>query len=1360
MKQLLLFFFLSLVSPLLSFAISDESIQPPDSVVLASPAHRALDIVYSNNFLEWFPSSNASTYRILLTLDEQGSDTVVYEGNLGTTFYILPALLENTVYYWKVRGENSGGAGKWSEVRKFRTAIPDGEALVITLNNTDSLIGYVALNTQTRWNGNFFYSKVKSLSQDGTVVFTEQDFPALFAQDFMVRRIDFIGLDGRTLIGHLMINYLFTSNYPRTPRKDILAYFHKNRKISPEIFPFWRYYTATEIPVTGLIPPSNRLQSVRPIAAQPVLLVNGLGENDWERTSEELFPNNLDAWQFLYPYSSPIDSSAVLLARAVDVVSSYYITKKRVGIAAHSSGGLVARAMIQRNDYKENVSKVLLLGTPNYGSYLCYKRFYSDELNGIGNEFVQGLEQYSPLLAEISPASSFLFSLNALPPKKLYPNSDITKTYLSVAGTVAMPLGLFHNEIASEEDGVVSIASAGLLGWNIPLATVSLAHAPIYSEDTSKNLLRNSHEILRGFFGDSYSPTSLPLSLELAVDGFWLRQNFTIKSDNRFLPGKSIAEIFLPDIREDGFTVRSNSVVSTLTIARASLNDNRQTLGLLRIPETNNYFAAYPIGKNALGLSMPTSPQTIRIADWIGVTDSRLFNQERIIPLSCSPSTLKFQPLETTMSILSPRSPIMKSWFLGVERRQEIQLATSVRDTIMFDVDTYMDTMVIARFLPIDTIISIQTIPNSITTVQSFRLIAPNGVVIDTTISPKSSFLPYSGIGYENFTSDNVSYYFMAQPQPGRWKILTEKSPKGQFVQSYLSEVALRISVNDSLYKPNDSVPFRVLLPKNFYSNPKLTVRVFAPTNDTTGTAITLRQSDSSVYEYSGVFFAQTIGIYRIAADFSCNFAAGPIHRTTSKSIEIIDALPTIPTLLLPVNNDTNVACFTVLSWLKDSRATAYQIQCSAKQKFTELIADTLVTDAPLLALPRLIPLTKYYWRVRASNRRGWTPWSEPFIFRTNSLTIASPILKSPISGTVTPQQVVTLSWIPSFKAERCCLQISRDSLFKTAIVYDSLKENASFPFAMQSNTLYYWRVRAVSADNSESEWSQIWNFKRSLPSPIPILPENRAVNLPLNIRLKWYSPDISFRFKVEIATKPDFSDIVFTQTTLGDTIMYAAVPSNFTTFYWHVKWLFSDGSGGDWSEVWSFTTMLAKPRLDSPGDKVTGVNLNPTLTWNSVPGGVYYHLQLSKDSDFTQKIFEDSMLLVIAKPLKELPPLTYFYWRVRSRIASGGSDWSDVWSFKTGEQSTAVEDALLNDYSVCIAPQPASGISFVELQLPESTEVTVSVIDLLGRVVMNVPRSNFEAGGHHIPLIVPSKGIYYCRITIGSQVLSKIFVY
>jgi len=421
---------------------------------------------------------------------------------------------------------------------------------------------------------------------------------------------------------------------------------------------------------------------------------------------------------------------------------------------------------------------------------------------------------------------------------------------------------------------------------------------------------------------------------------------------------------------------------------------------------------------------------------------------------------------------------------------------------------------------------------------------------------------------------------------------------------------------------------------------------------------------------------------------------------------------------------------------------------------------DTVLFDTSIISLPKLNPFSTYYWRVRANNRRGWSPWSETFLFRTNNINLTAPILKTPQNGKVTIQQNIELAWNQSFRAKFYRLQISVDSLFTSIIGFDSSLAKSDFQFSMKSNTKYFWRVKATGIDKTESNWSEVWNFKRLLPSPTQLLPENKSVNLPLNIKMKWYSPDISLRFHVEISSKADFSEIVFNQTTLGDTILYAALPSNFTTFYWRIRWIYTDGSQSDWSEVWSFTTMLARPRLDSPGDKVTGVNLNPTLTWNSVPGGMYYHLQLAYDSEFKQKIFEDSLLLVIAKPLKSLLPLTNYYWHVRSIISNGSSEWSEIWSFKTGEEVMSVDNEHRIYNSINIAPQPASGLTSIHLNLLEYNKVTVVIIDLLGRIVYEYPQTNFESGKHSFPFQLATEGVYICKVTIGSQIVVQKFVY
>ncbi|MBK9247367.1 MAG: T9SS type A sorting domain-containing protein [Ignavibacteria bacterium] len=1346
---LCLVYCLSVIS--ISARHSDESTALPDTPLLLTPIDRAIDINPNDNFIEWKPTHNARTYRLHLSLKQDFSDTLLYEGNLGTTYYYLSTLSNTTTYFWRVRGENLEGVGEWSNARQFQTDIPPGQAIVIKIAGADSLIGYVALNSGTTWTGFYFNSKIKSLDSNNTVVFTEEDFPALFAGDFTVRRIDFLGLDSKVLMGHMYYDYTFTAYYPSPKRVDILVQFHKKSVIPAERYPGWSYYLKSELPLTALIPPQGLLKSINH-AKTPLMLVHGWGGWQWLSTPDKL-SNRHDTWQYLYPFDSPMDTTAAFLGRALDIVSAYY-PGAPIGVVAHSTGGLVARTLIQSKNYHDNISKLLMLGTPNHGSYLDYKVAFTDEFYRVGNEFLQRFDANSPLMKEITPASPFLFALNATAPKQLFTNSANSLTYLTVAGTNPMALAVTHSENPSQEDGAVAIQSANLFEWNIPLATVPLAHAPNSSTDVTKNLLQNSSDLIDAFFNSNYSPEFPPFNFEIAVEGLWLRHDYVVKPDSRYSQNKKIVELRIPDFTDPRFDIITNSTSNILTFARPYSAQSDAQLYLQRLGTTNNYFGINSQGNGGIGMPFSTGKWTPRFADWIWITNGGR-PIPRIIPIEAD-TTFSLKFLSTTMQEVSPLSPILKSWLLGSDHRQDVQLLRPSNDTIYFTVDDYMDTMLIVQFAPNDSIPS-QLAPGTVAATQRFKLIAPNGVSVDTNGYTKTLYPPYDTGGYKNYVSDNVSYYTMARPVPGRWKIVTSAT-NSTFVQSYLSAVSLKIAIADSLFAPKDTVHFTVVLPNFFYTNPQVTTLVFAPT-DIQGSNVALTQVSGKPLEYNGWFVAQTNGIYRVSANLTCDFPAGPIERNTSRSVEVTDALPDAPFLVYPVDHDSSVALNLALRWQHDLRARSYRVQFSKTRNFSQIIHDSLGVVPVEFIIKKLDVNTNYYWRVRAKNARGQSEWSVVNRFKTTAYPYLTPLLTAPIKGSSTIQSVSAMTWILPVSAEKSRIQIAKDTTFNPPLALDTIITSSALAFNMQSNTKYFWRVKSMGSDG-ESPWSEYRNFKRLLPSPTPVLPLNNSTNLPLNITLKWYSPEISLRFVVQISSKADFSELVFNQTTLGDTIIYANVPSNYTLFHWRVKWILADGTESNWSEVWRFTTMVARPRLDSPGDQVTGVNLNPTLTWNSVTGGMSYHLQVYTDPSLTSKYFEDSLLIVIAKSLKNLPPLTNFYWRVRARTVSGGSEWSDVWKFRTGEPITGVDERESSKCSVNIYPNPAGQKAYLTISGDKAYEYSLKITDLLGAEVYHGVGAKMNGTEEMIELEMPeTQGIYFCSIYIGGQTFTHIIL-
>jgi hypothetical protein len=95
--------------------------------------------------------------------------------------------------------------------------------------------------------------------------------------------------------------------------------------------------------------------------------------------------------------------------------------------------------------------------------------------------------------------------------------------------------------------------------------------------------------------------------------------------------------------------------------------------------------------------------------------------------------------------------------------------------------------------------------------------------------------------------------------------------------------------------------------------------------------------------------------------------------------------VPSAPLLLSPIDNSIDIPLTPSLEWSLVSFASSYRIQVSSDSTFTTAEFDTTGTAFPQLVVPpgKLTGLTKYFWRINASNINGTSLWSAVWNFRT-----------------------------------------------------------------------------------------------------------------------------------------------------------------------------------------------------------------------------------------------------------------------------------------------------------------------------------------------------------------------------------------
>lgn len=104
-------------------------------------------------------------------------------------------------------------------------------------------------------------------------------------------------------------------------------------------------------------------------------------------------------------------------------------------------------------------------------------------------------------------------------------------------------------------------------------------------------------------------------------------------------------------------------------------------------------------------------------------------------------------------------------------------------------------------------------------------------------------------------------------------------------------------------------------------------------------------------------------------------------------NFKTIVAIPSVPNVLSPGDGATEVELNTTLSWNSCLNAATYELQITFDESFNELLYDGVGLIDTLFSISDLASDTTYYWRVRAANVGGKSPWSDVCSFVTLTAT-------------------------------------------------------------------------------------------------------------------------------------------------------------------------------------------------------------------------------------------------------------------------------------------------------------------------------------------------------------------------------------
>jgi hypothetical protein len=297
-----------------------------------------------------------------------------------------------------------------------------------------------------------------------------------------------------------------------------------------------------------------------------------------------------------------------------------------------------------------------------------------------------------------------------------------------------------------------------------------------------------------------------------------------------------------------------------------------------------------------------------------------------------------------------------------------------------------------------------------------------------------------------------------------------------------------------------------------------------------------------------------------------------------------------------------------------------------------------------------------------------------PFNYFNGAVTIyppvvppAVPALASPPDGATDQPTDLVLQWFPAGSIGTVYhLQVARDANFDTLSFNDStIVDTAQQVGALENNTTYYWRVKAKNIAGV-SDFSGAWHFSTTIyPLNAPALasPANGAINQPTTLILNWHpmdgpAPTLVLQPVHEEKSKDDEHKIHITSAKTDapkkDSPRKKVQEKNPASE--------STGIGEFKKQPTREISEKNKSQPSLPMRTRQDVSLFETESLLLLT----YNLQVATDMNFTNIVFNDSM---IVDTFHQAGPLEYnkqHYWRVQATNISGTGPFSPGWGFTT----------------------------------------------------------------------------------------------
>ncbi|MCF1750127.1 LamG-like jellyroll fold domain-containing protein [Mariniradius sediminis] len=487
------------------------------------------------------------------------------------------------------------------------------------------------------------------------------------------------------------------------------------------------------------------------------------------------------------------------------------------------------------------------------------------------------------------------------------------------------------------------------------------------------------------------------------------------------------------------------------------------------------------------------------------------------------------------------------------------------------------------------------------------------------------------------------------------------------------------------------------------------------------------------------------------------NGVSGPYSSARIFQTNSLAVVPGRTQLLFPYNNLENVSLEPVFSWAKVPNTESYQIQISTLSDFSTLLVNQSGLTENSFQSPRLAENQTYYWRVRGRNITGTGSFSNVGVFKTISQSTVPDIVVAirPSNGVVINPVNIRLDWQAVAGADSYTVQVSTSSSFSNLLVNQSGITELYFDIAnLNSNTLYYWRVRGVNRSGNGSFSKGDLSFRTGpfteAPAQITLVNPAHDSNLfSTSISFSWTKDPIAKGYTFQLSTREDFSSFVTNVSNLTSTSRTVSGLQANTQYFWRV-WASNEAGNSPMSEVRkvrsaTYSGRPAATTLLSPSNNAVVGSVDIAFTWNNQPNSNAYRLEVSEFSNFSSIAYSKSSIPGTTWIVPSLTQNKTYFWRVRTSNPAGTGSYSEIWKFSTSGSTVTLNQPTLASPSNAALHQ-ATTVNFTWNAVTNATgyDLQISESNTFSNIAFSLSNVNTNSGS--ISNLAESK-TYFWRV-------------